>query len=280
MKKKMFQEKARVISNAPAGQDYYRMSLLSARIAAKAVPGQFLEVQVSESGSPLLRRPFGIHSVLGDPAGRKSITDHRSPTTVTILYEIRGKGTAALAEKKPGDSCDILGPLGNGFTIDNARYPILVAGGMGVAPLVFLAEQLSAAGRRLQAERFKGIVLIGGKTRKQILCKNEFEKSGHEVKISTDDGSLGHKGYVTDLLDTVLSTIDHRPSTLYACGPQPMLKEVSRIAGEKNIPAQLSLEEHMACGIGACLGCVVKTTDGYKRVCKDGPVFDSGAVKW
>jgi dihydroorotate dehydrogenase electron transfer subunit len=103
---------------------------------------------------------------------------------------------------------------------------------------------------------------------------------GYDVKISTDDGSLGHKGYVTDLLDTELSTTDYRPSTLYACGPKAMLKEVSRIAGEKNIPAQLSLEEHMACGIGACLGCVVKTADGYRRVCKDGPVFAASAVEW
>jgi dihydroorotate dehydrogenase electron transfer subunit len=156
MKKKMFQEKARVISNAPAGQDYYRMTLLSARIAAKAVPGQFLEVQVCESGSPLLRRPFGVHSVLGGHAGRK-------PTSVSILYEIRGKGTQALAAKKPGDICDILGPLGNGFSIRTKRYPILIAGGMGVAPLVYLAEKISVAGP-------PGIVLIGGKTRKQILC--------------------------------------------------------------------------------------------------------------
>jgi len=144
---------------------------------------------------------------------------------------------------------------------------------MGVAPLVYLAEKISV-------DSPPGIVLIGGKTKKQILCKKEFEKLGYDVQISTDDGSLGFKGYVTDLLKRELSTIGYGLSTIYACGPKPMLKEVGRITDEKNISAQLSLEEHMACGIGACLGCVVKTTGGYKRVCKDGPVFDSGTVVW
>jgi len=237
------------------------MSLLSSHIAAEALPGQFVEVQVSESGSPLLRRPFGVHAV------------NQKKHAVDILYEVRGKGTQALSEKKPGDICDILGPLGNGFSIRTKHYPIFVAGGMGVAPLVYLAEKISVASS-------PGIVLIGGKTRKQILCKKEFEKLGYDVLISTDDGSLGFKGYVTDLLKRELSTLGYGPLTIYACGPKPMLKEVSRIALEKNIPAQLSLEEHMACGIGACLGCVVKTPGGYKRVCKDGPVFDSDSIVW
>jgi dihydroorotate dehydrogenase electron transfer subunit len=267
MKKAMFQEKAQVVSNTAVAQNYYRMSLLSPMVAAEARPGQFIEVQVSQSGEPLLRRPFGVHAV------------NQRKQTVDILYEVRGKGTQALSEKKPGDFCDILGPLGNGFSIQNARCSILVAGGMGVAPLAYLAEKL--ARDKFSEQKAKNLVLIGCKTKRHIMCKKELEKFGYAVKISTDDGSLGFKGYVTDLLEKVLRVTRYKlPVTIYACGPKPMLKEVSRIAREKNISAQLSLEEHMACGIGACLGCVVKTTNGYKRVCKDGPVFEAGSLVW
>jgi dihydroorotate dehydrogenase electron transfer subunit len=142
---------------------------------------------------------------------------------------------------------------------------------MGVAPLFFLAKKLKQA---------KPVVLIGARTKSQILCEKEFLESGCDVKTATDDGSFGFRGRVTDLLKHQLSTMNYQLSTIYACGPKPMLKEISRIALKHNIPAQISLEAHMACGIGACLGCVVNTKEGFKRVCKEGPVFNCKDIVW
>lgn len=143
---------------------------------------------------------------------------------------------------------------------------------MGVAPLLFLAEKLT---------RNRTLVLIGAKTKSQILCGQEFKKLGCEVKIATDDGSQGHKGKVTDLLNKILPlAISHKPLAIYACGPRPMLKEISRLSQEYKIPAQISWEEHLACGIGACRGCVVKTKTGYQRVCQEGPVFTAPEIIW
>jgi len=236
--------------------------LLSAQgIAAAAKPGQFLQVKVSDNTEPLLRRPFSIHNV---KSGQ-----------IEILYEILGKGTEALAQKAAGAYLDCIGPLGNGFEFRTPypapRNPILVAGGMGIAPLFFLAQRLSKG---------KTLVLLGAKNKKQILCEKELRRLGCRVMLATDDGSKGFKGKVTDLLRHLISAIDHRPSAIYACGPRPMLKEIARISQTQHIPAQASLEEHMACGIGACLGCVVNTRQGFKRVCKDGPVFQAEEIIW
>jgi len=145
----------------------------------------------------------------------------------------------------------------------------LVAGGMGAAPLVFLAQKMKTT---------NPLVLIGARTNKDILCVNDFKGSGCKVKLATDDGSNGFKGKVTDLLRAVLK--EQKSSQIFSCGPHPMLKAVRELAVKNKIKAQLSLEEHMACGIGACLGCVVLTKTGYKRVCKDGPVFISEDLVW
>jgi len=152
----------------------------------------------------------------------------------------------------------------------------LIAGGIGVAPLVFLAQRLL----RHSGARNDTIVLIGAKAKEQILCAQEFKTLGCGVKLATGDGSVGFRGKVTDLLQQQLSVIGHRSSVIYACGPHPMLKAVSEIARENKINAQLSLEEHMACGLGACLGCAVATKAGYKTVCKDGPVFSGEELIW
>ena len=207
-----------------------------------------------------------------------------------MLYEVLGKGTQKLSREKAGEYLDVIGPLGNGFRTTNreAQTTILVAGGMGTAPLVFLAEKLREV--KSQKSKVKTLVLIGAKTKDSILCEKEFKELGCEVKIATDDGSRGFKGYVSELLKQRLSTIDCRLSTIYACGPKLLLKEICRISIEHNIPAQLSLESHMACGIGACMGCVIKVTRApehqstrdfeYKRVCKEGPVFEANQILW
>lgn len=262
------QTKVKVIKNIEVVKNYYKILLSSGQMARLCEPGQFVEIKVADSYDPLLRRPFSIHRIRGK--------------NLEILYEVVGKGTQILSQKKVGEYLDIIGPLGNGFDyqlpITNYQLPILVAGGMGVAPLIFLAEQIKK--RNTQYAMHNTLVLIGAKTRNHIFCEKEFKDLGCEVKISTDDGSRGFKGKVTDLLNKVLSSIQYPVSRIYACGPRPMLKEIAALSRRYNMPAQISLEEHMACGIGACLGCVVDTQDGYKQVCKEGPVFNAEEIIW
>lgn len=260
----MKQEKAKIISNHNINQEYGYLELESSFIAKNAKPGQFINLRVLENSEPLLRRPFSISAV-------------RS-SRVQVIYKILGKGTQALAARKPQEHLDVIGPLGNGFDYPASSGKlkktrnILVAGGMGVAPLFFLAQKL---------KNNPPLVLIGGKTKMQIICAREFKTLGCKVKVATDDGSSGFKGKVTDLLEALLpSTIDRRPLTVYACGPHPMLKKIASLSSENRITTQLSLEEHMACGVGACLGCVVLTKNGYRSVCKDGPVFAGEEIVW
>jgi dihydroorotate dehydrogenase electron transfer subunit len=238
--------------------------------------GDFLDIKVNDAYEPLLRRPFSIHRVKG--------------ANMELLYEVVGQATEALSHRKPGEYLDVIGPLGNGFSYQSQvtrptpkrGYPesqVLVAGGMGIAPLLFLAEKL-VSNPQTTAHRLP-LVLIGAKKKNSIACEEEFKKIGCEVKTATDDGSRGFKGKVTDLLKNILRVTSYELRvTIYACGPRSMLKEISWISKKYNIPAQVSLEEHMACGIGACLGCVVNTKEGFKRVCREGPVFNGDEIIW
>ena len=300
----MFQTKAKINYNRNIKKNYYEISLFAPQIAGIALPGQFVNIKVGDVIEPLLRRPLSIHRI-----GKSQIANRKSQNRIIILYEEVGIGTEILARKKAGEYLDVIGPLGNGFDyrlpFTVYRLPILVAGGMGTAPLVFLAERIIANRQSPIANR-QSLVLIGAKTKNQILCEREFKNLGYEVKIATDDGSKGFKGKVTDLLKRILSlAISDLRFAIYACGPTAMLKEISCISQEYNIPAQISLEAHMACGIGACMGCVVKIAnrkspiangfDGsasltinpersrrieYKRVCYEGPVFEASEIVW
>ncbi len=289
-----------MLRNQKVGENQFHLTLGSANITSVSKPGQFVEIMVSVSDDPLLRRPIGIHRVKKD--------------TFDILVEAVGRATSILSAKKPGEYVDVIGPLGNGFSYEPGAVSqelILVAGGMGVAPLVYLAETLVAKavlsktkpiqrGQGCKA-RSKPVVLIGAKSKSHILCEKEFAALGYQVKVATDDGSKGFKGRVTELLSHELKATSHGQRSICACGPKPMLKALSQIAAEQEIPAQISLEAHMACGIGACLGCVVKIANSedrppkipgfvednnrqddfeYKRVCKDGPVFAANQVIW
>jgi len=261
----MLQLKAKVLYNKKVKHNYYHCSIRAIEIAKQACPGQFITVKFQDDRLAFLRRPFSIHKISG--------------ANVEVLYEVLGPGSKIFSTVKVGEYLDVLGPLGNGFSsVLRTRYSVLVAGGMGVAPLIFLAEKLAEV--KSKNSKFKSIVLVGAKTKSQILCEKEFQRLGFSVKIATDDGSRGFKGYVPELLDKELSTMNHELSTIYACGPRPMLKEISRLTLSYNINAQISLEEHMACGIGACLGCVVNTKKGLKRVCKEGPVFPAKEIIW
>jgi len=198
------------------------------------------------------------------------------------LYKVVGKGTTFLSQRKKGEEIDLIGPLGKGFEIKDLKPQsrvILVAGGMGVAPLIFLGEKLAKL--KIKNEKLKINIFIGAKNSREILCQEEFEQLGAEVEIATEDGSLGYQGLVSDLLKSKLSTMDYGPSTfLYACGPKAMLKEVAFISQKYKIPGQVSLEQFMGCGIGACHCCVVRTKQGYQRVCKEGPVFSADQILW
>jgi dihydroorotate dehydrogenase electron transfer subunit len=234
----MKQLKAMISENKRVAEGFYKMRIESAHLAKNSNPGQFVEVKCSDGNEPLLRRPLGVHRILNGG--------------VELLYEIVGKGTELLSKKKPGE------------LVDRSYDPILVAGGVGVAPLLALAESMAYGVERIAYRKKRKIhVLIGACKKEHVLCSNDFRRLGAKVIIYTEDGSAGKKGLVTDGLNSLLSTIDYRLLTIYACGPTPMLKAVAKIAEEKRIPCQVSLEERMACGVGVCLGCPVK--DGLQR---------------
>lgn len=267
----MKQLEVKIIENKKIAQGFYKMRLSSAYLAKNSKPGQFVEIKCSGDNEVLLRRPLGIHRI--------------SNGGIELLYEVVGKGTELLSRKKPGDTVDIIGPLGNGFILNTKRHTpnaILIAGGIGVAPLVALAKNLVHSSKSIvHSKRRKIYAMIGACKKEHVLCANDFRKLGAEVIIYTDDGSLGKKGLITQGLTPLLSTINYELSTIYACGPYPMLKAIAKIAEAKKIPCQVSMEERMACGVGVCLGCPVKVkSGGYKMVCKDGPVFDAKEIAW
>ncbi len=273
---------ARIIFNRHISPGYYRMRLYCPGPASRSKPGQFVMVKTGSSIDPLLRRPFAVHRVCGEtdsaPAGKAS-------SCIEILYRTVGKGTLLLSRKKRGEDLDLLGPLGNGFSLPRqVDTAVLVAGGIGVAPLLSLAQFLSRSRRTISRT-----VIIGGATRGDILCRSDFRKAGAQVAVSTEDGSSGIRGLATDVLRDVLAALSPEAfahSAIYACGPLPMLKHVAAIARDQAIACQVSLESTMACGVGACLGCSVTARSrtgaavSYQRVCREGPVFDSTTIDW
>jgi dihydroorotate dehydrogenase electron transfer subunit len=266
--------KCSVLSNVFIKERRLLMELAVGAPFKPALPGQFLHIRVEDSCDPLLRRPLSIHDII---ASRKD-----GGYIARILYEVVGKGTALLSEKKPFSEIDVLGPLGAGFDLQKIRkegHVVVVAGGMGVAPLFFLARKLIQDAQHASGNS-KIIILIGAKTRHDILREKEFKDLGCDVRVATEDGSKGFKGRVTDLLKEQLLAFRGQPSVVCACGPKPMLAVVSAIARQHRVPAQVSLEEFMGCGLGACLGCVIRTTSGYRRICHDGPVFDAADILW
>lgn len=235
------------------------LTLHAPEIAAQARPGQFVEIKISGGPeAPFWRRPFSICRA--------------QKARIELLIKPVGKGSAWLAQCAAGARLDLLGPLGNGFSTRAAGSALLVGGGFGVAPLFFLADRLRKQKRDVE-------LFIGGRCREDLLLREESRKLGAEVSCSTDDGSFGHNGRVTELLQRRLEKMSGRV-WIAACGPKPMLKAVAELARKKSIPAQLSLEERMACGLGVCNGCVVKADGRYQRVCQDGPVFQAGALEW
>ena len=211
--------------------------------------GQFVEVEVPGNKQVMLRRPISIHDV--DPVAN----------TMTLLIQVAGKGTLTLSRMNEGDILNIVYPLGHGFS-QEGKNVLLVGGGAGIAPLLHLSKCLKAKG-------VTTTILLGGRTAELIPVRDEFNPYG-TVAYATEDGSLGEKGLVTQH-SLFSADYDH----IYTCGPTPMMKAVARYAMEKGIECEVSLENMMACGVGACLCCVVDSDQGHKCVCKEGPVFDT-----
>lgn len=262
---------AKIIENVFVNSKMKRLVVLERDVSMRAVPGQFVHLRIASGYDPLLRRPFGIHKA------------DKQAGTISILYEIRGRGTSILAEMNEGDAVDIIGPLGNGFRlpdIDVAEV-IVVGGGIGVAPLLYLALEI-----RRQISYANLIVILGATTRDTLACREEFIDIADKVLIATDDGSEGCCGYVTVPLSQCLDMVNNKKTIIYACGPTEMLKAVAHLADNHDVLCQVSTEAKMACGVGACMGCVIKTRSAelqgfeYKRCCVDGPVFDASEVLW
>ena len=257
----MFQEKVKILHNDNLAKDYFRIALECPDFIKNAVPGQFVMLKVSDNETPLLRRPFSIHNL---------ILQNNKRIGLEVLYKVVGKGTKLLSKFKTNEYVNIIGPLGKGFEINlNHKNICIIAGGIGVAPMLFLASKI---GPTIQ----NCTVLIGGRNKDDILCKNEFTNLGFMPEITTDDGSLGQKGFVTNALIEIIK--DNNPDIIYACGPNLMLKAVAEISNKFNIECQISMESHMACGIGACLGCAVpnkKNPESFLHVCSQGPVFNA-----
>lgn len=242
-----------IISNQKVCERFIQVSLDAPALAKEGRPGQFLNVRVSDDLDPFFRRPFGIYRARNG--------------SVDMLIEIRGKGTEMLADKKSGEVLDILGPLGKSFSFPDKKIKnvVMVGGGIGVAPLLSLADALKDSGKNL-------VLLYGARDSSYVFDLKAFKEDGCDVYLSTDDGSSGIKGRVSELFDKI--PVDKEETFLYVCGPKPMMKSVQDFAEQNSLAGECSCEEVLACGIGACLGCVINTADGYKTVCHDGPVFD------
>lgn len=221
-------------------------------------PGQFVHIKCGHSR--LLRRPISVCSCKSEAEG---------PDLLTIVFEVRGSGTEWLERREVGDPLDILGMLGNGFSMESQGRYLLVGGGIGVPPLLGCAQYGENA-----------TAVLGFRDSSHVLLAGEFENCCKDVFLCTDDGSLGRKGFVHEQVRDILEK-DSSYTGVLACGPKPMLKAVAQTAAHFGVPCQVSLEERMACGVGACLGCAVKMADGsMKHVCKDGPIFDASEVDW
>lgn len=256
-----FQEKSPVRGREQLTPDVCRLTLHAPKIAEHARPGQFVMVRAGATLDPLLRRPFSIHKATGDGL-------------VTILFKVIGKGTRLLAAASESTEIDLIGPLGRGFDTTVAGPHCLIGGGMGIAPLYFLAERLMRAGRQAANPP----VLLGAQTQAELmLLAEEFTELGYAVLTATDDGTIGHHGFVTELLDDILQEVQQ----VYVCGPMPMMRTVALKCRAAGTACQVSLETHMACGLGACLGCTYPASGGgYLHVCKDGPVLAAEEVAW
>ncbi len=276
------QRRVRVVENVRIARDTYRIRFECPELARGIVPGQFLMMRLADFDDPLLGRPLALYDTVLSATGE--------PIGLDIVYLVLGKMTRRLAEFLPGQEIEIWGPLGNGFSPQAAQHLIMIAGGIGQTPFPALARE-HLGGRSYgdpprSVPRVDRVTLCYGARSAEFLAGVEdFEKLGVEVLLSTDDGSRGHKGFVTSLLQNFLDDGAGQAARIVCCGPEPMMEAVAQIAKSAGVPCQVSLETPMACGVGICFSCVAKVRDedgewDYKRTCVEGPVFDAECIVW
>lgn len=259
------QEQAELINKEQLTSDIYKISVKAPGIIEDAKPGNFIEIRVSDQTEPFLRRPISIYNL------------DRENGILEFIFQVKGKGTEILAKKKIGDLIDTVGPIGYGtFKYENYNNLAIIGGGIGVFPLYELAKCAKKDNKNVN-------IYLGFRNKEYVVLEDEFKNVSDNLTITTDDGSYSEKGFAINFLERDIEA--GKVDSIYACGPLPMLKAVQKLAVEKNIPCQISLEEKMACGLGVCLGCAVKTAKSpkdapeYWHVCKAGPVFQAKDVE-
>jgi dihydroorotate dehydrogenase electron transfer subunit len=271
----------RVIENAPLARDTHRIRFSCPEIARKILPGQFVMIRLGEGNDPLLGRAFALYDVTAEADG--------IPYGLDVVYLIVGKMTRRLAAVKPESKLTIWGPLGNGFPAEETEHLVMVAGGIGQTPFLALAREYLGLHRygdppRQVAKAKKITLCYGARSAEYLAGVDDFKRLGVDVRLSTDDGSLGHQGLVTDLIESVVKSSPDR-CRIVCCGPEPMLAATAKIAQRLEVACQVSLETPMACGIGICFSCAAKIRDGaggwdYRRTCVEGPIFNAADVEF
>jgi dihydroorotate dehydrogenase electron transfer subunit len=267
--------------NEPLARNTYRVRFECPELAATIVPGQFLMLRLPHDNDPLLGRPFALYDTVLHTAG--------TPIGVDVVYLVVGKMTAQLAAYRAGQELDVWGPLGNGFSAEPVEHLIMVAGGIGQTPFLALGREFlggrsyGTQGRKVTPSR-KVTLCYGVRSKEFLSGAEDFRACGIDLWISSDDGSVGHHGLVTEVLEQVLAE-SSGSRRIACCGPERMMEAVAGVARVKNVPCEVSLETPMACGIGICFSCVVKTEQpgddwDYKRTCVEGPVFDASKIVW
>ena len=249
--------KNQILVNERIQGDYFKLVFEAPEMAKTAVAGTFTHIRINERQDRMLRRPFSIHDT--DP-GQGS---------VTVVYKVVGRGTAALSTLKAGDAVDAMGPLGRGFTPpEPGVIPVAVAGGYGAAAMYMLSR------------KSRGVLLMGARSAADVILTGRYRDAGFDVRVATNDGSVGVRGFVTELIEPLLAEDPARRFFFYGCGPHPMLMALAKLMKARGLEGELSLDQIMCCGVGACFGCVVKVNDcgspegwRYARSCKEGPVF-------
>lgn len=275
-------EAVRVEENVRLARDTYRVRFRCPVLAARSVPGQFVMLRLAGLDDPLLGRPLAVYDTWLGAAGE--------PEGLDVVYLVVGKMTRRLAEFQPGESLEVWGPLGNGFPATPAEHLVLVAGGIGQTPMLslareYLGQRTYGCPPRVVLPAAKVTLCYGARNAEHLAGVEDFWRLGVDVRLSTDDGSAGHHGLVTDLVRSAVTESSTLSNRLVCCGPEPMLAAVARLARELGVPCQVSLETPMACGIGICFSCVAKVRDGsggwdYRRTCVEGPVFDADEIEF
>ncbi len=277
------QVRVELVENVRLARDTYRIRFECPDLVRRIVPGQFFMLRLPGYDDPLLGRPYALYDTVLDSSGK--------PVGVDVVYLVVGKMTRLLAECRPGAELEVWGPLGNGFSAEPTEHLVMVAGGIGQTPFLALGREfLGGRDYGRQVSPAQRVTLCYGVRSKDLLAgADDFRACGVDLRLSSDDGSVGHHGLVTELLEQVL---DEAPSSdpgsncrIACCGPEPMMEAVAEIALARSVPCEVSLESPMACGIGICFSCVVKARQAngdwdYKRTCVEGPVFDARKIVW